>query len=132
MKSLVVEDDFVCRKTLSSLLGRYGSCDIASDGVEALEAVSLAIREGQHYDLICLDIQMPNLDGQGTLSGIRNQEKDASILLGYGAKIIMTTALGDKDNIFKAFRENADGYLTKPILRQPLEDAMRKLGFLGE
>lgn len=128
MLSLVVEDDFVCRKALSAILSAYGTCDIASDGVEALQAVKLALEGGQHYDLICLDIQMPNLNGQETLTAIRAAEQGAGILLGHGAKIVMTTALGDKDNVFTAFRGNADGYLTKPVLREQLQATMAELG----
>ena len=127
MRSLVVEDDFVCRKLLSLLLRSYGECDIASDGLEALEAVKMASEEGWHYDLICLDIQMPNLDGQGCLKAIRENEKSNGFALGHGSKVVMTTALEDKDNVFAAFRQNADGYLTKPILRAPLEEMLDRL-----
>lgn len=128
MKSLVVEDNFVCRKTLSLLLRQYGECDIASDGLEALEAVQMALDEGGHYDLICLDIEMPNLHGQACLKGIREREQAAGLHLGKGAKIVMTTALEDKHNVVTAFRQNADGYLNKPILREPLVEMMDKLG----
>lgn len=131
MKSLVVEDDFVCRKALAAILQNFGSCDIASDGVEAVEAVQLAISEQTPYDLICLDIQMPNLDGQATLSRIRSLEVDAGVALGRGAKVVMTTAMNDKDNIFSAFRGNADAYLTKPILKERLRGELMHLGLLA-
>ncbi|TVR14108.1 MAG: response regulator [Planctomycetota bacterium] len=130
MKSLVVEDDFVCRKTLSSMLQGFGDCDIASDGVEAVEAVQLALNEKTPYDLICLDIQMPNLDGHGTLTQVRGLERDAGIPVGRGAKIIMTTAMNDKENIFSAFRGNADAYLTKPIVLERLRGELLNLGLL--
>ena len=128
MRSLVVEDNFICRKTLSLLLRQYGECDIATDGLEALEAVRIALDEDIIYDLICLDIQMPNLDGHACLKGIRDQEQQAGILLGYGSKVIMTTAQNDKVNVMAAFRENADGYLVKPVTRKPLVEIMDKLG----
>ncbi|TVR45995.1 MAG: response regulator [Planctomycetota bacterium] len=130
MLSLVVEDDFVCRKALSAQLARFGDCDIASDGVEALQAVDLALADGRPYDLICLDIQMPNLDGQATLKALRLREQAAGYPIGKGAKVLMTTSMSDKDNIFGAFRGNADGYLTKPITTEGLAQALGQLGLV--
>jgi two-component system chemotaxis response regulator CheY len=71
MRVLVVEDDFISRKLLTTLLGHYGSCDVAVDGVEAVSAFKMALAEGAPYDLICLDIMMPNMDGQEALKEIR-------------------------------------------------------------
>ena len=115
-------------RRLALLLKRFGPCDIASDGVEALEAVELALKEREQYDLICLDIQMPNLNGQDCLAGIRKREEEFGIPLGHGAKVLMATAFDDSENVFKAFRHNADGYLTKPILSEQLISMVEKLG----
>ena len=63
IKTLIVEDDFACRKALQIFLSEYGNCFIAVNGCEAVEAVRQALDEDQPYDLICLDIMMPEMDG---------------------------------------------------------------------
>ncbi len=75
MKTLIVEDDFICRKLLQTFLSGYGATDVAANGVEALLAVSQAINEDEPYDLICLDILMPELDGHKVLKQIRADEE---------------------------------------------------------
>ncbi len=64
MRILVVEDEFVSRKILSKMRSSYGEIDIAVDGLEAIEAFTLAREEGESYGLICLDFMRPELDGQ--------------------------------------------------------------------
>lgn len=130
MHFLVVEDDFVCRRALLAYLQDYGKVDIATDGCEAVEAVRLALDEGQRFDLVCLDINMPNMDGQQALREIRRLEEGQGIMVGDGAKVLMTTALDDAKNVFKAFRESADGYLVKPIKRDALIEKLREFGLL--
>ena len=79
MKTLVVEDDLVSRQLLQTILSRYGECNVAVNGKEALSAFSLAWKALQPYDLICLDVMMPEMDGQETLRQIRKIEYDRSL-----------------------------------------------------
>jgi two-component system chemotaxis response regulator CheY len=120
---LVVEDDFTSRRVLSHILESFGVCDVAVDGEEAVEAVRLGLDDERQYDLICLDIMMPRMDGQAALKAIRALEDSYSILPGSGAKIIITSALDDSSNVLQAFRSQCDGYIVKPYDRQ-------KIGFL--
>ena len=126
MKTLIVEDDFTSRLLLQQILNPYGECHIAVDGREAIEAFMLAWAEGSRYDLICLDIMMPEMDGQEVLKRIRNMEDSKGVLPGNGVKVIMTTCLRDKENVFTAFNEQCDAYLVKPI------DKAKILGHLSE
>ncbi len=128
MRILVVEDDFVARKFLSKVLSGYGEVDIAIDGSEGVNAFRNAINEGKRYELICLDIMMPEMDGQEVLKMIRNIEYENDIMGLKGAKIIMTTALKDVDNIAKAFREQAEAYLVKPISIEEINKTLKNLG----
>ena len=121
MKTLIVEDDFTCRVLLQSLLAPYGDCHAAVDGKEALSAYHLAWKAGEPYDLICLDIMMPEMDGQNVLREIRGHEESWDIRSHRGATIIMTTALDDVGNVMSAFDGLCDGYLVKPIEREKLE-----------
>lgn len=125
MKTLIVDDDFTNRMILQANLQQYGDVHIAVDGHEAVQAVRLAFENDQQYDLICLDILMPHMNGHEALNHIRQIESDHGILLGRGAKVLMTTSFDDSTNLFAAFREQCDGFLVKPIdiskLKQYLE-----------
>ena len=80
MKTLIVEDDFTSRLLMQELLKGFGMVKVAVDGQEGVEAVRLALKNGEPFNLICLDIMMPELDGQQTLRVIREMEEDKGIL----------------------------------------------------
>jgi two-component system chemotaxis response regulator CheY len=126
MKVLIVEDDFSSRLLLQMLLTKYGECHIAVNGREAVLAFRMALDAGRPYDLICLDIMMPEMDGQAALKEMRALEEARGIVSTHGAKIIMTTALGDVKNVSAAYQELCDGYLVKPI------DKAKLIGLLDE
>ncbi len=129
MKVLIVEDDFISRNLLQKILSPYGECDIAVDGEEAIEAYKLSRLKNEPYDLICMDIMMPNMDGHEALMKIREIEKEMGIRDAAEVKVIMTTALDDPKTVVKAFyRGGAASYIVKPISRQRLFQEMRKLG----
>ncbi|MBN2725171.1 MAG: response regulator [Deltaproteobacteria bacterium] len=127
MKTLVVEDDFTSRLLLQEILKRYGDVHIAVNGTEAIEAVKVSLESMEPYNLICLDIMMPEMDGQQALEKIRKLEEDMKITADKWSKIIMTTALSDFSNIKTAFGSLCDAYLIKPIdvakLKKTIEEA---------
>lgn len=131
MKILIAEDDFASRKFLFKFLSQFGECDLTVDGLEALEAFMLAWNEGQPYDLICLDIMMPNLDGNKVLQLIRELEQQKGIAGDKRAKIIMTTALNETNDIFKAFDSGCEAYAAKPIDTEKFVQVMRNLKLLA-
>ena len=130
MKILIAEDDFTSRLLLQELLKSYGTCHVAVNGKEAVMATLAALEAGDPYDLICLDIMMPEMDGRTALRQMREQEETRSISSSRGSKIVMTTALDDGENIFSSFYELCDGYLIKPIEKAKLLETMGALGFL--
>jgi len=115
LRALLVEDDFTSRLLMQTFLARYGDCHIAVNGCEAVEAYRLALEQRRRYDLICMDIMMPEMDGREAVRQIRAMEEAQGILSTYGAKIIMTTALGQVKEVIRCFRELCDAYLVKPI-----------------
>lgn len=127
MRVLIVEDDATSRFLLSDYLSPYGKCHVAVDGVEAVTAVKRALEAGEPYDLICLDIRMPNMDGQEALKQIRKLEEEKGILIGDGAKVIMTTTVSDASNILEAFNEQCEAYLIKPISEEKLQKELQRL-----
>ena len=115
MKTLIVEDDFTSRLLLQTFLSRYGECHIAVNGREAVEAVRCALERGERYDLICMDIMMPEMDGREAVKQVRALEEARGTLSTCGAKIIMTTAVNDVREVARCFEELCDAYLVKPI-----------------
>ncbi len=124
MKTLIVEDDFTCRKIMQRFLAPYGECDIAVDGKEAIVAFKESLENKTPYDLICLDIMMTELDGHGVLKEVRELERKAGITEAKSVKVIMTTALSDSKNYINAYQEKCEGYLVKPIERLKLHELL--------
>jgi len=128
MKSLVAEDDATNRKLLKAFLSRYGECDIAVDGNEAVNAVLLAIENRREYDLVCMDLRMPRMDGQEAIREIRKQE--AAKQVAKTAKIIVTTVHTDTESIASALLGRCDAYLVKPIDTGKLKKELVALGLI--
>ncbi len=128
MKTLIVEDDFTSRLLLQRILAPYGECHIAVNGKEALAAFRAAIDARSPYQLVCLDIVLPELDGQAVLKAIRAAEADVGNPPGVGARIIMTTSVQDPVHVVGAFKQFCDAYLTKPIDVRKLREHLRSFG----
>lgn len=132
MKTLIVEDDFLARSLLSTLLSGYGPCHVAVNGQEALRAVEQAFAEKEPYNLICLDIVMPVMDGQEALQEIRKIEESQGSAGGKETKIFMITAMDDSQSIVRAFRQGqCEAYLTKPLERDKLLGHLRDFGLIS-
>ena len=132
MRILIAEDDFASRKFMMRFLQKYGECDVTVDGMEAVDAFLMALEAGEGYDLVCLDIMMPELDGYQALKAIRDIEKEKGISTDKQSKIIMTTALNEGRNVTKAFELGCVAYAGKPIDQEKFESVLRKLGLLEE
>ncbi len=130
MKILLAEDDFATRKFMSDFLSKYGECDVTVDGMEAVDAFMMALEDDEPYDLACLDIMMPVMDGYQALMGIRNLEKERGISPEDGVKVIMATALNDEKNVKMAFDLGCTIYSGKPIDKERFEMAIKKLGLV--
>lgn len=127
MKILIVEDDMTSRRFLSKFLSRYGECDVVVDGMEALDAYLISVKEKNPYDLICLDIMMPKVDGVKVLKAIRDFETQRGLLTENRVKIIITTALADTEYVHKSFELGCEAYAAKPIDTDKLVEVMKKL-----
>lgn len=130
MKILLAEDDYATRKFMSGFLSKYGECDVTVDGMEAVDAFLMALEDDEPYDLVCLDIMMPVMDGYQALQGIRNLEKQRNIPKEQEVRVIMTTALNDEQNVKLAFDLGCTIYSGKPIDQARFEQAMKKLGLI--
>lgn len=131
MKILVAEDDLASRKFLSKFLAQYGEVDMVVDGLETLDAYLIAIKENSPYDLICLDIMMPKVDGVKALKAIRDYEQKRGVAAQDRVKVIMTTALAETEYVKKAFEMGCEAYAAKPIDTKKMLEVIQKLGLLA-
>lgn len=103
MKILIVEDNIELNQTLKEILEMEGYIvDAVTDSKEALK-----LTERIEYDLILLDIMLPEIDGYAVAKLIRER--------GITTPIIMLTALGELDNKLRGFQIGADDYIVKPF-----------------
>ena len=114
---LVIEDDFNIQELIVEFLGSQGyNVDFSSDGLEGISK----FKQG-NYDLIILDIMMPNLDGYSVCKMIRKNSK---------IPIIFLSALNEEENQLKGFELECDDYITKPfsfnILIKRVEAVLRR------
>ena len=131
MKVLIVDDDFYCRTMVHEMLRPYAECDIAVNGEEAIEAFRKSLKNGEPYDLVCLDLVMPEIDGHKALREMRAIEGEMGVHKNEEAQVIVTTVLDDKEETHDAFfLGGATSYLVKPIDEKKLLSELESLGLL--
>ena len=128
---LVIDDEPVAAKVMKSYLKEFGNCTVAASGTEAVSFVEECLKsQGAIYDLICLDINMPGMDGHQVLKKIRALEEEYDISAPDKARIIMTTLMNDAGNVTEAFLKGCEIYLVKPIQRKELLAQLVNLGLI--
>jgi PAS domain S-box-containing protein len=115
---LLAEDNAVNQRLAVRLLEKRGhSVKVAANGREALEAM-----EKERFDLVFMDVQMPEMDGLEATIAIREKEKSS----GLHQPIIALTAHAMKGDREKCLDVGMDGYLTKPIRPPELEEILEE------
>jgi CheY-like chemotaxis protein len=118
VRILLAEDNLVNQKLALSLLGKEGhQVVLAGNGREALAAL-----EGQTFDLVLMDVQMPEINGLEATAAIREQEKGT----GRHLPILAMTAYAMKGDREQCLAAGMDGYLAKPICRTELLEAIAR------
>lgn len=129
MKALIVDDCPLTREMIGLVISSTAEVEYAGNGEEAIRRVSDAIRNGIHYDLVCLDITMPVMGGLEALRKIREIEAEAGAIR---TKAFMITASSSPDDMIEAITGGeCDDYLTKPVIRNSFLELLRKHGLLA-
>src|ERR1041385_6498007 len=129
MRSLLVDDSPVILQVLKNFLHKFSDCDLAQNGQAGIDAFTRSLDDQNRYDLVCLDLQMPEIDGLQLIGLIRSQEQERQLVS--RCKILVITATGEAEAIREIRAKGADGYLLKPISEQKLLDTLANLGLVG-
>jgi len=128
---LIVEDDFTTRHLEESIMREFGECEVAVSGDEAVRAFESRLVNKEPYDLILLDILIPNMDGHAVLETIRDFEEEKGIRGFDRTKVIVVSNLRDMENITKSFRGQSDSYIVKPVTKNKITRELKRLKLLA-
>ncbi|MBW2078600.1 MAG: response regulator [Deltaproteobacteria bacterium] len=129
MKILVVDDEFVSRKKMKKIMETFGKCEAVNSGSGAMIAFRRAWENRDPFDVIALDISMPEMDGKEVLLKIRQIEREGKFPGEKQVKILMVTSHSDKDTIITCIQTGCDDYIVKPFDREIVAKKLEKLGF---
>ncbi|EAW23728.1 putative sensor histidine kinase/response regulator TcsB/Sln1 [Aspergillus fischeri NRRL 181] len=126
VRVLVAEDNVVNQEVVLRMLRLEEVYDVTvvKDGQEAYDTVKANMEEGKVFDLIFMDIQMPNLDGLESTRLIRG--------MGYSAPIVALSAFSEESNIKDCMDSGMDMFISKPIRRPALKQVLNKFATIPE
>ena len=123
---IIIDDEQSLLDSIESFLTNSGyRVSSFTDPLRALDAL-----KNQTYDTLLLDIMMPKLDGVKVLKVIRSLEDQKNIQEGKQVKVIMTTALAEKQYVDKTFELGCQAYANKPIDAVKFKEVLEKLALI--
>jgi two-component system NarL family response regulator len=117
IRILIADDHSVVREGLASLVKRKADMSVVAEASNGREAVDLW--KEHRPDVTLLDLRMPELDGVGAIKEMRGLDENAHI-------VVLTTFDGDED-IYRAIKAGAKGYLLKDTAREALMECIRRV-----
>ncbi len=118
LKILLAEDNVSSQKVALQILKRLGyRADVAANGIEVLQAL-----ERQPYDLVLMDVRMPEMNGLEATQVIRQRWPD------FGPVIIAITAYALEGDKAKCLEAGMDGYISKPVRIEDLAEQLNRIG----
>lgn len=127
MKILLAEGDFISRKAMNQLLSQYGECDVTVDGGEAVEYCADALENKEPYDLVCLSVDLPVMDGWRVFGAIRKMENRQNIPEEKRIKVILMADRNLDEASQKAFEFDEVFLLEKPVDENEFREALDDL-----
>jgi two-component system, chemotaxis family, chemotaxis protein CheY len=124
MRVLIVDDCELSRQFLILAVEAFSEIDTAENGAEAIQLAKQAIDNNDNYNLICVDLSMPMMDGHETMQAIRKMESDANVAR---AVVFMVTASSCPDDMLQAITHGeCDDYLLKPVKQKTFRELLKK------
>ncbi len=128
MRILIVEDDIASQIFLKAVLKPFGQCDTAGDGAAAVRAYAEAALDGAPFDVVFMDIMIPEMNGLAAIDRIRDYEAHNRRSVPRPAQVVVVTATEDSQNIIHAYcTGDVFAYMKKPLERQEVEATMAKI-----
>lgn len=124
---LIVEDDPATSVLLRHILKQHGSCVLARSARQAFALVREAWECQKPFDLISLDLFLPDLGGHAFLRALRKLEGDRNVPLAQWAYVVVNTSSTEAEDIRTSIALGADGYLLKPASREAIEAKVEAL-----
>lgn len=128
MRILLVDDEAVSLKKLDTIMSQLGDTLPVLSGADAIEAFKQAWADWRPFDLLCLDVSMPEVDGTEVLYEVRRLEKEKSVEEDKRIKILMVTSHSDRDTVMTCVQAGCDGYIFKPFNFTTLMDKLESIG----
>jgi len=120
---LIVDDDEMGRLMLQDFLSEFAPCDCAENGKEGLAFFEKALAGGDPYDLLCVDLIMPEMNGLALIRKIRDIEKMHPVFSDIRTKIFVISASDSPWDKADLLLDNlCDDFITKPFNRTSLKE----------
>lgn len=130
MRTLIVEDVHFLALILQRIIEPYSKSDFAHNGTVAIEKYTKAFTKGSAYDLICLDLLLPEMDGFEVLRSVRQFEDEFNLPPEKRTKVIVVSTFNDQKTVAKAHAAGCDSYISKPFRKYMVLKTIEKLGLI--
>lgn len=127
MKTLIVEDELTSLRILESFIDELSEIEFATDASSAFDMFLEAHDNNERYDLLCLDVNMPNASGLDLLTEIRDYEESKGIVSSDCVKVFMVTGDSDPAKVFDSMSKGCTAYFTKPVDRVKFLEEFKKI-----
>lgn len=128
LRCLIMEDDELSRELLALQMAPYAQCDLTADGREGVAAFMAAHQADLPYQLILLDILMPEMDGMAAAKAIRAYEDKQGIAIEDGVQIVVLSSLSTPQDVIQAYvAAQSSAHLVKPVQPEKLLKTLQKL-----
>jgi len=130
IKALIVEDVLLIQRLIERFMVSHADCITVADGKMALDLFTSHYFNGDPFNLVCLDIYLPKVNGLAVLENIRNFENEIRLSEEEKSKVIMISSLSNQNMIKKAKTLGCNGYITKPFSKEDVVEELTRLGLI--
>lgn len=128
MRILAVDDELVSREKMKKIMGGFGECLAAENGKKAIEFFRAALDKQEPFDLVAIDVSMPDMNGAEVLHTMRGLENDFLVPKENRVKAIMVTSRSDKETIISCVQAGCNDYIVKPFDKNVISKKLSGLG----